>query len=184
MKKVDINDLYVGCLVTRYDFVTEEFEQYVTFGTEKHIYKVSPKMHLYVKNSTEDNSFINVRTGKSVQPIFPNSSYESEAGLGKTLRAYMINPFYTIGFPLSEKKRLSEEIKKDQEKNTNVPAYFMPFKEYFKNVTGIELKDGFVSISKVAILLTIINSHKKSFLLSEDEKIAEEQINQNVARKK
>lgn len=179
-EKVNIDDLYVVCKISEVIITLEPWVQYESFGKDEHRFYVKPKMHL-TRKVTEENEtkYQLVKTGKFIKPIEPEKSYESISSCRTTLRAYCM-PEIKTGFCVNPYAR---DAAKDIYDDLNQYGYIMPFKEYVKNVLGIELV-GPISLSKAQILLALINKRGREFRLSYNEEVASNQIQKKVRRSK
>lgn len=175
-EKIDIDNLYVVCRVSEVVETIEPWVQYETFGKDIHHFFIKPKMYLTKK---EGEKYTIISSGEEIKPIEPKCSYASAGSCRTSLRYYAMPEIMTGGIINIGAKMAYQDMLDD----LNQYGYVMPFKEYVKNVLGIELT-GPITVSKAQVLLALINKRGKAFELSQNEEVAEEQIQKRVRRSK
>lgn len=130
------------------------------------------------KDKYDRDGYEMVSTGEFIRVINPECSYESTSSCSTTLRAYCI-PEIRTGICINPCARDAAKAIYD---DLNQYGYVMPFKEYVKNVLGINLV-GPISLKKANVLLALINKRFGKFMLSYNKDNAQEQIDKKVRRK-
>ena len=177
-EKIDAKNLFVGCLVEKYDHLIEPFVQYETFGKEFHAIRITPKRRLIMRvNQNDEEIFVDVLTGKSFKPVQYESSYYTESSALGTVYGYFLTG-YNTGI-----RSLNSELKQRFEDETHRIGYLIPFDEYMRGTLNMDIDQ--ISISHARMLVNLTNlTQPKPFFLSEDKKTAEEQLQSKVYRKK
>ena len=173
---INIDDLYVVCRICKATILIEPWVQYETFGKELHQFYIWPKMLLAQKT---DEHYKLVKTNKEINIINPKSSVYTKSSCGGTLYGYLLIDAIR-GNGLVMKSQYPDSAFEKYNEDMNLYGYLMPFKEYVKNVTNIDLKK--LNITEAKVLLALINNYRKHFILSTNEEEAKEQINKKVKR--
>ena len=171
-KKVNVSDLYVGFKMSELEYLIEPFEQYSSFGDVLHMIIVNPERVLLTID--ENGTYVNALTGKKIRINSATKSFHTNASVASTLRAQVMDP----DFPFD--KRTAKSVLKDYKENEvvklNQVGLTMPFREYVEKMLHIALPEE-ISLTRAKYLLSLISVlYCKKVALSEDETIANEQI--------
>lgn len=181
-KKVNIDNLFVVSPVAINDILIEPFIQYETFGKEFHQVIIDPKKILVLNDQKNDTGIYQEPfTGEEVNPVYYPFSYETRSSVAGTL--------YHFDMILIRKRMESlaltyeKTVKRFIERN-NMLGYVMPFKEYFKNIFGFELKCNTLTLSQAKAIVSSTNLESPDlFALSDDVEEAKKQIDEKVFRR-
>lgn len=180
-EKFACKDLFVACEVSVVDYLIEPWVHYETFGKEYHDVVINPKKRVILKKEGAKGEIFYHRLSdlEKVQLCNPTSSWYSESSCMGTryCQALSNNVRGIFNFGLND--MLSGMIKCIYHDRFNRLGFLVPFDEYIKSTLGLDIN--YVTKHQAEFLLSLTRFKQKDrFSLSDDEEIAQEQIDRMV----